>query len=82
MQAAQVRARLGAQFSNQGPSRGMVDGDRLGVPSLLAQGQHQQVVQPFPERVNFGEPQQFSDHLVTAAKAQVQIDKRFQCPQP
>ncbi len=60
----------------------MVDSDRLGVPSVLTQGQHQQVVQPFPERVNIGEPQQLSDRLVMAAKAQVQIDKRFQCPQP
>ena len=83
MQTAQVRAGLGAQFGNQGPARGMVDGDRLGVTSpSWHRASIKQMVQPFPERVNFGEPQKFVIASSWWPEAQVQIDKRFLGPQP
>ena len=63
MQVPQLRAGLGAQLADQHLSRGVVDGQRLAVPPVLAQSQHQQPVQPFPERMNAGEPPQLHDRL-------------------
>ncbi len=81
-QTAQGGARLDTEFVHQAVARPFVHAERLRLPAAAVQGDHQQVVEPFPHGVIGGELHQLAGDLAVAPGAQIRVVHHLQRGQP
>jgi hypothetical protein len=74
LEPLQVRARLDAELLHQHPAGRLVGRQRIGLPPAAVEGDHQLLMQPFPQRVRGGQRLKLADHLGMTAERQIGVD--------
>ena len=73
---------FGAEFLDEHLAGALIGGERLGLPSVTVEGEHELGVQAFPERITGDQAPQLGDHVRVPPQVQVGVDSCFQCLQP
>jgi hypothetical protein len=81
-QRLQLRNRVDAQLVGQAPAQRVVNTQRVGLPPVAVQPQHEQAVQPLPERVGGHQSVQVGHRLAVPAQLQLQLQPILDRTQP
>ena len=82
VQILQLGSGLGAKLLDQQPPSVPVGGERLTLAAVAVEGQHEQAVEPLPQRMEAREVPQLRDDLGVMTEMQVGVDTCFQCLHP
>ncbi len=72
-------ARLDPELVDQRPSRPLVDGERVRLPSRAIEREHQLSAKPLPKRVLGDQALELGDELAMAAEPEIGVDPILEC---
>ena len=82
MELAQLPARLDAELVDERPSGGLVDVERLGLPTAPVEREHQQRAEPLTQRMLGGERLELRDQVWPATEREICLDPFLENRQP
>lgn len=78
LEPGQLGAGIDAQFLGEQPARVGVHGECLGLSAATVKGQHQELPQPFPQRMRVRQGGQLGYGLGMVTDLQIQVEAAFQ----
>ena len=82
LELAQLRPRVQAQLVGEPVARRLKDGQGVGLPRRLVEGEHQRSEQAFAKRIVGHEPLQLGHKLEAATQLEIRVDPLLQCVKP